>query len=127
MVKHAVRIQPARGGGEDRLEVVAVNDTTVIIVADGAGGMGGGAEAADEAVKYLAEQAQQAAQIEAATLASWIEAVDHGLSRNPAGGLCTALVVIVSPNDLLGGTLWQKSKKNLQEDSRYLSSVNRCC
>jgi hypothetical protein len=43
-------VVPSTGVGQDRAEVFEMADGLAIVVADGAGGMGGGAKAADHVV-----------------------------------------------------------------------------
>ena len=44
------------GRGEDRIEVVSLSDRTVVVVADGAGGVAGGATTADGICKAVVER-----------------------------------------------------------------------
>ena len=44
------------GRGEDRVEVIPLKDRTVVVVADGAGGIAGGAAAAEAVCKAVVEQ-----------------------------------------------------------------------
>ena len=46
LVIHAVRIVPARGAGQDRAAVFEHGEQLVVVLADGAGGTGDGARAA---------------------------------------------------------------------------------
>ena len=58
-IDHVTRVRGARGTGEDRLAVVPRGNGLVVAVADGAGGTGRGARAAELAVARLAAAAQQ--------------------------------------------------------------------
>jgi PPM family protein phosphatase len=49
-VVHATAIAPARGAGQDRVQVVDAGDDVVVVVADGAGGTSHGANAAQAIV-----------------------------------------------------------------------------
>jgi len=52
-MKHVVRVQPARGAGQDRAVVVPRLGGATIVLADGAGGTAHGAEAAQRIVDRL--------------------------------------------------------------------------
>ena len=49
----------ASGEGQHRVEVLHLEDATVLLVADGASGMSGGAQAAERALQKLSEEARQ--------------------------------------------------------------------
>ena len=59
MIDHVTRVRGAKGAGEDRVAVVPRGHGLVVALADGAGGSGRGARAAELAVARFAAAAQQ--------------------------------------------------------------------
>ena len=93
-----VQVTPARGAGEDRAAAVARGDGVVLALADGAGGTGGGARAADAASAGLSA---------APTPSSWTDALaarDAALPRL-GPGQATAVVVEVTAAGLRGASV----------------------
>jgi serine/threonine protein phosphatase PrpC len=92
------------GRGEDRVHVEQCGSQTVAIVADGAGGMGGGAVAAEMACS-LAAQAMRKGAGSAEAWAQCLLEIDRALERGGSGGQCTAVVVEVSDNCIIGSSV----------------------
>ncbi|MBL8623485.1 MAG: hypothetical protein JNK64_19415 [Myxococcales bacterium] len=93
-----VQVTPARGADEDRAAAVARGDGVVLALADGAGGTGGGARAADAVIAGL---------IAAPTPSSWTDALaalDAALPRL-GPGQATAVVVEVTAAGLRGASV----------------------
>jgi PPM family protein phosphatase len=95
----------SRASSEDRLAVHRVLGGLVIVVADGAGGMSGGAEAA-EIVLAKVEQAIKTPGLRFFEPLPWgdlLREADHVVERDPPAGESTAVIVAVSANGLLVG------------------------
>ena len=85
MDDQARRCRPGRG--EDRALVVSWGDRTVVVVADGAGGVSGGIKAAEAVCAAVVEQIRQAVHVD------WIRClseIDHDIV---SVGLAAAVVV----------------------------------
>ncbi|HUQ01764.1 MAG TPA: hypothetical protein VM261_04675 [Kofleriaceae bacterium] len=91
---------PQRGAGQDRVRVVATASGVVIALADGAGGTGGGAEAAQRIVDAVAEAA-----VSASVRPTWAEMIE-ALDRSPrlGGGQATAVIAEVERDGLVGAS-----------------------
>jgi serine/threonine protein phosphatase PrpC len=55
--------------GQDRVSILRVEDATILLVADGSGGMSGGAQAAERALQEISEAARHKA---LSDRASWL-------------------------------------------------------
>jgi hypothetical protein len=83
------------GRGEDRLAVEHCGSRTLAIVADGAGGMGGGAIAAEKACSLAVELMRSGS----GSVVDWeryLFELDWVLVQQASGGQCTAVVVEIS-------------------------------
>ena len=91
-------------GGQDRAAVQQFDDRMVLVVADGAGGMGGGAQAA----QYACDRAMQLAQLATAEACIWVDrlrAIDTELSVAEHGGQCTLVVAEVWNGQVVGASV----------------------
>jgi serine/threonine protein phosphatase PrpC len=92
--------------GQDRADVIPTNDGVVLVVADGAGGMGGGAEAAEHVI-----EAVRRALATFGTLGdpvSVLRAVDRDLAAR-SSGQTTAVVVTASSSSIIGASVGDSS------------------
>ena len=91
-------------GGQDRLAVEQFDDRIVLVVADGAGGMGGGAEAA----QFICDRAMQCAKASPGNADAWEErlvAFDRELSVSAHGGHSAAVVAEVRNGRVSGASV----------------------
>ena len=88
---------------EDRLGVFHESVGTVLVVADGAGGMSGGAEAADLAVRLVHQEAYTLRTADACC--KLLYRVDRELSKQPQGGQTTCVLVVVSQVEVYGASV----------------------
>jgi serine/threonine protein phosphatase PrpC len=93
------------GKGEDRLLVERYGARTLAIVADGAGGIGGGAAAAEMACSLMAQSMRTTIVGTPELLAKCLFDVDQALARQGSGGQCTAVVVEISENRVSGASV----------------------
>lgn len=98
--EHAVVLAGSRANGEDRAAVVERDGEVVIVVADGAGGLGRGGAAADAVVAAVRE-APLAALLDVTRWRDVLARTDAELAARQ-GGETTAIVVAVSPHGLCG-------------------------
>src|SRR5258708_5585469 len=98
--------------GEDRITVRYTREGVVIVVADGAGGVGGGAFAAQSVCDILGSASTGIGR----TPESWETALyeaDRTLSVSAEGGLSTAVVVEVTGDTLFGASVGDVAQRGL--------------
>jgi PPM family protein phosphatase len=100
-LRYVVLVCAQRGAGQDRVRVVGTSEGVVIALADGAGGTGGGAEAAQAIVDGIAERAMVAREARP----TWAEVIEE-LDRSPrlGGGQATAIVVELGRDGVVGAS-----------------------
>jgi len=99
-------VQGAQGACEDRAEVIQTAVGTVIVVADGAGGMGGGAGAAEAVVNtFRARHPTVTAITTTGYGAEALLELDDELSAEPAGGQTTAVVLAIGQGLIVGASV----------------------
>lgn len=96
---HVTRVRGATGAGEDRLAVVPRGNGLVIAVADGAGGTGRGARAAELAVARLAA----AAQLRELDPTAAVKALDPQLAV--VGGEASVVTLAVTGREIRGASV----------------------
>ena len=99
MIEHVTRVRGAKGAGEDRVSVVPRGQGLVIALADGAGGTGRGARAADLAVARLAA----AAQLRELDATAALKDVNRQLAV--LGGEAAAIVLAVTASRIKGASV----------------------
>lgn len=97
---HAVVLAGSRANGEDRALVVDREGEILVLVADGAGGLGRGGEAAD-AVIAAAREAAQPGLLDVTRWRHVLARTDATLAARRAGET-TAVIVAVSPSGVCG-------------------------
>jgi len=99
-MKAAVSVQPA--SGEDRAIAMLAGGGYLVAVADGAGGTGGGAVAAECFIAFVASLAQDVVSTD------WFAALctfDDQLSVDPSGGHTTGIVAFVDGERVIGASV----------------------
>ncbi len=95
----ATCVEDARPGrGEDRIATLVLPDRTVIVVADGAGGVGGGAAAAEAVCRSLDETARTLSAWDA-----WLAKQDRVLAASASGGLAAAVILEIRHDGAIRG------------------------
>jgi serine/threonine protein phosphatase PrpC len=95
VVACATRVEDARPGrGEDRIAVVELPDRTLVVVADGAGGVSGGAEAAEAICRALTKDEPD--------WTAWLADRDAALAAT-SRGLAAAVVLSISADGTVAG------------------------
>src|SRR5262249_16970494 len=98
------------GRGEDRVVIRHTPDGVVVVLADGAGGVGGAAQAAQSVCETLANRATGIER----TAGFWTSAVyeiDRLLSGSATGGLSTAVVLEVAGGLAFGASVGDSGAK----------------
>jgi PPM family protein phosphatase len=85
-------IQTGNPECQDRAEVISCGERTVLILADGAGGISGGAQAADR-IKTTED------------CVALLTQVDEELARRKECGETTAIVVVIDSNNIFGASV----------------------
>jgi hypothetical protein len=93
LIQVAQAVLAARGAGEDRIALQRTADGFVLALADGAGGTGGGAAAAELAVRLVMEGRAPWAEV--------IRAIDASLN----GGQCALVIAAVSGAAISGASV----------------------
>lgn len=92
-------VEAYRDRCEDRIEIIADGDRTLIVVADGAGGTGDGHLAAETVIR---EAGRAYGSIDSSTgWSDFLSQVDSCI----ASGETTAVIVDISPNQILGASV----------------------
>jgi serine/threonine protein phosphatase PrpC len=109
MFRTAQRCIGASGGGEDRSEIHDRGDRIVIVVADGAGGTGGGARAAETVLRRVREQPDDFDPMDV------LRACDALLALT--GGQTTAVIAIVDDLGVHGASVGDSGAWIVRGDS----------
>lgn len=100
-LRASTRIWAVSGAGEDRVLAIPHDGRIVLVVADGAGGTGGGASAA-ETILARVQQVAAALCSGAATAVTILEELDRTLE--PTGGQAAAVVAVASATGVHGAS-----------------------
>jgi serine/threonine protein phosphatase PrpC len=106
MLRVATSIDSFRGIIEDRLFVREVPGGVVVVLADGAGGIPGGGEAADRLVA-LARHALSAPSFDPFSAGTWVDlmhSADGEIEKDPSAGETTAVIVTVWERHIWGAS-----------------------
>ena len=103
--EHAVAVESYWPVGQDRADVFHVGDALVVVVADGAGGIAGGAEAADAVVAAVREAVEAGVDLRPRPWSDLLVALDRRMLASPEIGESTAVVVAVSPEGVAGSSV----------------------
>jgi PPM family protein phosphatase len=88
---------------QDRAEIIALDNRTVFAVADGAGGIGGGAQAADLFIRSVREAAPGLASEE--DCCQCLHLLDHKIAEANDCGETTGIVVVMRFDGLFGASV----------------------
>ncbi len=99
-------VEGAGPRNEDRAAVIEHHSQTILVVADGAGGMSGGAEAAEMVLRMLRNKLTPSAiAINKHFWGKTLKEIDISLERDRNAGEAAAVVVCVSPAGLAGASV----------------------
>jgi hypothetical protein len=103
MFKSNFTNQSTRGSGQDRIQIFHFDKKVVLAVADGAGGLSGGAEAADIAINFISQRSDSlSSQKHCEKL---LREIDNAISSDRIAGETTAVLVVVSLNYIFGASV----------------------
>jgi serine/threonine protein phosphatase PrpC len=105
-VEAAIEVLPASGAGEDRAIAVSTAGGYMVAVADGAGGTGDGAAAADSLIAFLSKLTEKAGATD------WFAALctfDDDLAARPSGGQTTGVVAFINVDSVIGASVGDSS------------------
>lgn len=103
MFQTAHAIQPAEGGGQDRLVELCASSKMVLAVADGAGGRSGGVEAADLVATLITERGKSLSS--QADCERILAELDQMIASGKSAGETTAVLAVVSSNGVCGASV----------------------
>jgi serine/threonine protein phosphatase PrpC len=96
----ASRVVGSRGAGQDRAWFEATGETALVVLADGAGGMGGGARAAELCVELASTRL-----LEGDAAVELLHAIDAEVHRDRDAGETTVVVARVSADQVDGASI----------------------
>ena len=103
LVVQVAHLLQASEEGQDRLEVLRLGDATVLVVADGSGGMSGGAHAAERALEEISKAVRQRKLSERTSWLAMLEEADAALSRGP--GQCAIVATAIIAGRIVGASV----------------------
>lgn len=96
----------ASGPSQDRSSVVTIGAITLVVVADGAGGLSGGGEAASAVVETLLHEAVHGLDLrDERLMVDVLRALDQRLARARSSGETTAVVAALAPGRVVGASV----------------------
>lgn len=95
-------VQPGNPECQDRAEIIPCGECTVLVLADGAGGISGGAEAAQTFVEIVRRAADQLRSPNGCILL--LQRIDHELESLKDCGETTGVVVVVNAYNIFGAS-----------------------
>jgi len=118
-------IQTSLHGKQDRIFVRATDGASVLVVADGAGGMGGGAEAAELLVRLIEKELLPVLNsVTAGYLVDFLLHCDHQLLINASAGEATGIIIVIKDDCLLGASVgdseaWGVDSESIDDLTQY--------
>jgi PPM family protein phosphatase len=117
-VVRVAHLVESSGEGQDRASVLRLENATVLIVADGSGGMSGGAQAAESALREISEAARRRMLSERASWLKMLAEADAALSRGP--GQCAIVGTAIVAGRLIGASVgdcgaWLIAENGIEE------------
>ncbi len=102
----AIRIAASGAATQDRADVVETPSGLLLLLADGAGGIGGGEQAADRVIRYAREWAESAGRLPDETdWCLWLTEIDGALESDPSAGESTAVCLSISSSGIAGASV----------------------
>src|SRR5690242_897143 len=101
----AKRIESYSTELQDRCAVIELPDRVVLVVADGAGGTGGGAKAAETVVSAVERWVYSEESLDGAGWCDCLKEIDIALAGHRHAGESTAVVAAVGPRGIEGASI----------------------
>lgn len=99
----SISIQQGHLELQDRAEIFRLSGRTVLALADGAGGISGGAQAADLFLQSVREAAASLNDVDACR--RLLHTIDHKLADSPECGETTGVIVVISAVGVYGASV----------------------
>ncbi|HEY1170715.1 MAG TPA: protein phosphatase 2C domain-containing protein [Verrucomicrobiae bacterium] len=117
----SIALDSSRHLSEDRGDIIHLPDGVCIAIADGAGGISGGAEAADQVLQTVSSVIKSVSSD--LGCASTLTSLDTVIWDDPRAGETTAIIVVVKPGSLFGASVgdsaaWLFTGESKQELTR---------
>jgi serine/threonine protein phosphatase PrpC len=94
------------GPSQDRTAVVTIGAITLVVVADGAGGLSGGGEAASAVIETLLHEAVHGLDLrDERLMVDVLRALDQRLAKTRSSGETTAVVAALAPGRVVGASV----------------------
>jgi PPM family protein phosphatase len=120
MAVTATRVESYREKVEDRAEVMAVGDVTILVLADGAGGRPGGAQAAETVIRVVREALMGTPRCyDPRFWCSVLRKADEVILGDGYGGETTAVVVAVCGPSIVGASVGDSGAWLITEAACY--------
>jgi serine/threonine protein phosphatase PrpC len=118
LVLQVAHLVQASEEGQDRIEVLRLEDATILLVADGSGGMSGGAHAAERALQEISEAVRQRKLSEQASWLAILAKADDALSRGH--GQCAIAATAIIGGRIFGASVgdceaWLLTENSVEE------------
>ena len=106
MGKSVVYVEQAQEKGQDRASALQVGDADVLLLADGAGGISGGAEAAEKTIQLMKDHFLcKGVPEEYISLEEELRQIDISLFEDSAAGECTVIIAVIQSNHIIGASV----------------------
>jgi len=116
--------QTAAGNPEnqDRGAIITIGTKLVLVVADGAGGLSGGTEAAVMAVDLVRQHASTLDGPDSCT--GLIQKIDQAIAKDKVAGETTCVIAVINPDEIFGASIGD-SGAWLIDESGYMDLTQR--
>ena len=118
LVLQVAHLVQASEEGQDRVEILRLEDATILLVADGSGGMSGGAQAAERALQEVLQGARHRKLSERASWPAMLAKADDARSRGP--GQCAIVAAAIIGERIYGASVgdceaWLITENSIEE------------
>jgi serine/threonine protein phosphatase PrpC len=108
---------------QDRVQTFSLRDWLIIAIADGAGGISGGAQAAESLIRIAAEQ--KSSLLNADDCVRLLREADQRIASDPRAGETTGIVLIIKPNEICGASVGDSEAWILSPNSNQSLTRNQ--
>ncbi|EEF62188.1 PP2C family protein-serine/threonine phosphatase [Pedosphaera parvula] len=105
MIQTAKLIEAGNVELQDRGEIIEQFGTTILVVADGAGGRSGGAEAAQKVIDMVRGNVARLITMDPLACSQLLEEIDREIAADPVAGETTAVIVVVAGDVIVGASV----------------------
>jgi PPM family protein phosphatase len=90
---------------QDRVEIIEQFGTTILVVADGAGGRSGGAEAAQRVIEMVRGNVNRLITMDPLACSQLLEEIDRGIESDAVAGETTGVIAVVAGDLIVGASV----------------------